>query len=848
MKTEHPCTHCGLPAPAPQREGAPTFCCHGCAAVYELLQESELGAFYELRERSGEARPLKPVDERSLKAASALYAHLDEPFELNEHTQQAPKEGLCETTLYLEGMHCAACVWVLEKTPERLPGVKVARAHFGDRALSLVWDQRAVKLSEVASELHRLGYQSHELSEDHTLISKRARRASLMRLGVTFAIMGNIMLMAVADYVGQVEPQINELFRWLSLALCTPQVTYGALPFWRGAYQGWRTKTPHMDMPIVVGLSVSYLASAWATVSGRGEVYFDSVATLVFLLLLGRYAQERGQSWASNTASLWRRYAPRVAWRRLSDDELSDLKCTPSEVERDERGGAWVAAPVSELKVGEVVRVQEGEVCPVDGRVRSGRASFDEAALTGESRWVRRARGDEVSQGTTCVEVSEGPLELEVSALGAQTRMGRLISEITTAQQSKAQSVQRADKLAAWLVTLVFLLSTLGALYWGFVEGSWEKAFDVVVSLCVITCPCALGLATPLALAVGRAKALEAGVLLRGSDVIERLAALEHLTLDKTGTLTTGALSVTSVVSLQRTSSRQLDLWGAIEQLEREARHPVAQALRRYASAHRAERGAGRGSEARLEGWEERVGEGVEATLMWAEGEQAHLKLGRVDEAHLSSAEALSAVQALVANGESPVGVWLNHELITLLGLSDPPREGLSETLSALRELGLSLSLRSGDHEALTQRLAERVGLEDARGRCSPQDKAHEVRSLVADGREVAMVGDGVNDALAFTEASIGIAVSGGAAVVIEAAQVYVQRGVEDLPTLIEGARRVMSLASLNVRFALVYNVIFASLALMGHVTPLIAAVLMPISSLTVVLTSALWTTFRAEV
>ena len=350
QRVGHTCTHCGLPAPAPQREGEPTFCCHGCAAVYELLQEEELGGFYELRARSGEARPLKAVDERSLKAASALYEHLDEAFSSfspqepqepqREEGAEGEKEGgaqLCETTLYLEGMHCAACVWVLEKTPERLPGVKVARAHFGDRALSLVWDQRVVKLSEVASELHRLGYQSHELSEDQAFISKKARRAALMRLGVTFAIMGNIMLMAVADYVGQVEPEINELFRWLSLALCTPQVTYGALPFWRGAYQGWRTKTPHMDMPIVVGLGVSYLASAWATLSGRGEVYFDSVATLVFLLLLGRYAQERGQSWASNTASLWRRYAPRVAWRQVIGAELKNV--TLSGVERDERGG-----------------------------------------------------------------------------------------------------------------------------------------------------------------------------------------------------------------------------------------------------------------------------------------------------------------------------------------------------------------------------------------------------------------------------------------------------------------------------------------------------------------------------
>ena len=831
------CAHCGLPAP-PAAAGAPAFCCRGCESVYGLMQDEELGDFYALRARSGEGAPAPRVDAARLALATSSYAHLDEALDPS-------REGAQEVTLYINGVHCAACAWVLERAPARLEGVMGAQARYAERTLTLTLDPRRARLSGVAAHLHRLGYEAHLVSEEATRAARGRRRRDLVRLGVTFAVMGNVMLMAVAEYVGGVEPSLSALFRWLSLLLATPQVTYGAWPFWVGAYRGLVARAPHMDMPVVAGLSVAYLASAYATVAGEGRVYFDSLCTLVFLLLLGRYAQRRGHDWASRAADLWRSYTPQVAWR-------------------EGEGGALTATPIDAVRPGDLLRVRAGEVCPVDGLLRQeGEAHFDEAALTGESRPARRAEGEWVYQGAVCLSASA---VVEARVVGRATRLGALIEQISSARARPSAAEVRADRVAAGLVVSVLLLAALAALYWGAWRGDPRAAFDVVVSLCVVTCPCALGLATPLALAVGRGRATRAGLLVRDAAALERAALLSAVVLDKTGTLTEGRLSVTSVEWLappalpSRPPLPRAALLALVRDLEEGAQHPAGQALRAWAAGEVA-REPSPPPLLELRERAERAGVGVEARARLC-GDDAGdeggawraARLGRPlseelagDVAGKLAGDVAGDVARVAARGESPVLLSLDGAPVVLFGLSDPLRADALEAVGALRRLGLRISLRSGDHPAVAARVGALVGVEDALGAQSPEQKAAWVDALRAAGERVGVVGDGVNDALAFARADLGVAVQGGAAVVIEVAGVYLRRGVGDLPRLLVGARETARLARFNLGFALLYNVAFASLALVGLVDPLAAAVLMPISSLSVTLTSALWRSFSAS-
>jgi Cu2+-exporting ATPase len=843
---ERACAHCGLPAQAPRdpsTPSAPAFCCHGCEAVYTLMQEERLGDFYTLRDRSGEVNATPRADASRLALADAAYAHLDAALD-----PQA--EGPQEVTLYMNGVHCAACAWVLERAPARLEGVLEAQARYAERTLTLTLDPRRARLSAVAAHLHRLGYEAYLVSEEAVFKARSLRRRDLLRLGVTFAIMGNVMLMAIAEYVGGVEPELNELFRWLSLLLATPQVTYGAWPFWVGALRGVRARSPHMDMPVVAGLSVAYLASAYATLSGGGHVYFDSLCALVFLLLLGRYAQTRGHDWASEAADVWRAYTPQVAWRAGEP-------------------GAWRPTPLDEILPGDLLRVRVGEVCPVDGLLRQPEAHFDEATLTGESRPARRGEGEWVYQGSICVgggagvegaggaggvEGAGGVALVEARVVGRGTRLGALIEQISRARSNPARSEVRADRVAAALVVSVIALAAAAALYWGVWREQWSVAFDVVVSLCVITCPCALGLATPLALAVSRARATRAGLLIRDASALERAAQLSALALDKTGTLTEGRLSVTSAEWLTPSSPA---LYALVAALEEGAQHPAAPALRAWALRALSASSPDALSPDRpltptVREWAERPGVGVEAVVEPAlkggavDGAPCRVRLGRPpsDLGHTRTPAAARAIEGVAARGETPVCLSFDGEPALIIGLSDPLRAESREVIAALRSLGLRLSLLSGDHPAVVARVAERVGLDEARGAQSPEQKAEVVEALRAGGERVGVVGDGVNDALAFARADLGVAVQGGAAVVIEVAGAYLRRGVRDLPLLIQGARSAARLARFNLAFALVYNVVFATLALMGHINPLAAAVLMPLSSLSVTLVAGLWRSF----
>ncbi len=782
LRDPTPCAHCGLPAPAPEGD-APAFCCNGCRAVYAMMRDVGLDDFYRLRDRLGEAPAGRPVDD-----APGDFAHFDDA---DFQTRFAPDGRSIE--LHLDGVHCAACVWVMDQLPRVAPGVTAARLDFGRERLHLAWDPARTRLSDVAAVLHGLGYAPSPVGVEAERARRAAGRGELIRIGAMAAVAGNAMMVAAALYAGAfsgMEARFERFFEWVSLILALPAVTYGAWPFYRGAWSGLRMRVAHIDLPIALGIGAGFLASLWATVTGQGEVYYDSVTALVFLLLVGRFVQTRGQRAALGRAELLAAMTPGSAWRW--------------------DGADWVRVPAGAVRVGDRVRVRSGETAPVDALVLRGHGHFDQSMLTGESRPVPAGPGDSVFAGT--VSVGE-VIEVEATASGAETRLGRLVELIERAEAERPPLVQLVDRISGAFVVTVVVLAVAGGVWWWFHDPS--RVFDVVVSMLVVSCPCALGLATPLALAVARGRAAAAGVLLRNTAAIERLARVRRVWFDKTGTLTAGRMQVTRAWV-------PAEWRAAVGVLERGSTHLIARAVAAWAG------GEGTATEV-----VETPGRGIEGVV---EGHRVRVGGSDVGERF---AQQLADV---LAAGETPVAVHVDDRPVGLIALGDRVRDDSADAVDRLRAMGLRVGLLSGDHPAVVRAVGDALGLEDALGGHPPEDKAR----VVAEGGAAAMVGDGFNDAAALRAASVGVAVHGGAEVAMQVADVYLDRpGPTAVVDAIEGARRTLTVVRRNLVFSLCYNAVFATLALTGYVSPLAAAILMPISSLTVVASSTLGRTFR---
>lgn len=783
------CSHCGLPTPA---DPGPTdetlaFCCGGCRVAYELLHSCGLDRYYSLRDQLGDDQVASPV---ASLTSDAAYAHYDDPEFLADHGYEAGR-----AVLHVSGLHCAACVWVIDRLPAVLDGVVSARVNLGTARLYLEWDPDRVKLSAIGGFLHQLGYPTHAADAQAEKARRDDRRRDLIRLAVAGACAGNVMLLSFALYAGAFGA-FERFFELGSLLLALPVVTYAAWPFYRGALSGLRVGRLHMDLPITLGIAGGFLASAYAGLSGRGDVYFDSVTVLVFLLLIGRFVQQRGQAWALSGSALLHLLLPGTA-RRWN-------------------GSAFEPVPATKLRPSDRVLVHPGEPFPADGRILKGSTSIDLASLTGESRPVRRTVEGEVFAGTTNLE---SPVEVAVEKAGETTRVGGLVARIEAAQRERAPIVALADRIAGWFVAAVLALALVGGVAWWLHDPS--RVFDVVVALLVVSCPCALGLATPSALAIARARAARRGILLRSPAALERLGHVDELVLDKTGTLTHGRMQVGWATGMDPA------LYGAIAAIEARARHPIAEALRRWALGE-----AGHSSGLRPEDVQVLPGRGVEALV---DGQR--LRIG--SPAWLQGDP--GAIERALDAGMTPVVVEVEGRPPGLIAVGDTLREDAASAVSGLSDRGFGLRVCSGDHPRVVEKIAGRIGIENAQGSMSPEDKAETLAGL----ERAAMIGDGINDAPALSAATVGIAVGGGAEAALKVADVYLNRpGLTPVVEALDGARRTLALVRRNLVFSLLYNLCFASLALAGLISPLVAAIIMPISSLTVLASSMLGRTF----
>ena len=798
VAADAPCAHCGLPVgrrPARTAAGEPC-CCTGCAAVRDALAAAGLGATYDrLRGVAPGATGVRP------QAPEALaLEELDRPAFLDA-TRERPG-GLREVDLFVDGVHCAACVWLVERMPHDVGGVAEARLDLPRGRLTLTFDPGRVALSAVGRWLARYGYAVRPSRPDAGRATDAERRL-LVRVGVAWALAGNIMLVAFALYSGLdgAGGGLETAARVVSLALAVPAVGYGAAPFFRrawasvrGAVRARSVRHLHLDLPIALGIAVGTGQSALSVVAGRGEVWFDSVAVLIAALLTARWLQLRSRRLAGEASERLLALVPRLA-RRVGPD------------------GAVETVEADALAVGDVVEVPAGEVLPVDGVVVRGSSRLDRAALTGEARPEAVAEGGAAEAGTTNLTA---PLRVRATAVGEGTRVGRLLAWVERGGAGRAPVVLWADQIGGFFVLAVLALAALTLGLWLWLDPAAMPAH--LVALLVVTCPCALGMATPLALAVAQGRAARAGIFVKSEGAVQRLTDVDTVVLDKTGTLTEGRMALAE----WRGSGAALDLAAA---LDAHATHPVAEALVRARGVGDepvadVEAVAGQGVRGRVAGAAVAVGRPV-----WVEAQSAPLPRAWHD-----------ALDEWAEAGQTPVAVAVDGAPAAVFAVGDRLRSEAAALVARLQSEGKAVYVLSGDHAATVTAVGRRLGIEGGRGGVSPEAKRDAVAALQAEGRTVLMVGDGVNDAAALRQADVGAAVGGGTTAALVAADLFLtRRGLAPLAEALDGAGHAMRTVRRLLAVSLAYNAVGAAAAVAGLVTPLVAAAAMPVSSLAVV-------------
>ncbi len=768
------CHHCGTPVP-PDGPAAPDFCCQGCAAAYDLVRGLGLDAYYRRRCLDPDAKPLQPEDDSTTDYA--LHAHTDD-------------EGVSTLHLMVEGLHCAACVWLIESVLTRQPGVVSARVNMTTRRLTLRWRAAETDANTLVRAVTRIGYRLVPYDPDQLASEGRAREKELLRcMAVAGFAAGNVMLFSVSVWAGQASDSMlavtRDLFHWISALIALPAITYAGLPFYRSAVTALRAGRANMDVPISLALVLTAAMSLWETMRSGPHAYFEAATMLLFFLLVGRYLDARARGRARATA-----------------EHLVALGAKAVPVE-DETGARRMLPP-ERVEPGMVALVAPGERLPVDGTVTGGTADVDTSLVTGETVPARVEPGARVFAGTTSLN---GGLRVTVAAVGEGTLLAEIVRMMEAAEQGRARYVALADRVARWYAPVVHGLALAAFAGWLLAGLPWQAALLIAVSVLIITCPCALALAVPAVQVIASGRLMRRGILVKAPTALERLARVDTAVFDKTGTLTRGQPELAETVAPD-----DPDLATAAG-LAAASRHPLARALAAAAPAP-----------ADFGGVTETPGRGLEAPAAGG----GHYRLG--SRAWCGVAEATDATPGPELWFRRPDGT------VRRFAFFDAPRDDAAGTVAALRRRGLAVELLSGDREPAVRAVADAAGIDAWHAEASPADKCRHLEGHAAAGRRVMMVGDGLNDAPALAAAHVSLSPSAAVDVSQNAADVVFQG--EKLAPVAEAlavARGADRLVRQNMGLAVAYNTVVIPLAVAGQVTPLVAAVAMSCSSLVVI-------------
>ncbi len=787
------CFHCGLPSPSASTwsvqigDALQPMCCPGCAAVAQGIVDAGFADYYTTRS----AFAANAGTDALVPPQLALY---DADPGLNT---VAPGADSCEAVFSVDGIRCAACVWLIERHLARLPGMRAADMNVATERLHLRWDGQACKPSDIVGALRAIGYSAYPYhAQRQGEQRERARKKLFRQLFVAGLSMMQVMMYALPAYIaddGTMDADMASLMRWASLLLTLPALLYSAQPFFAGAWTSLRQRMPGMDVPVVLGIVAASVASIAATIAGQGEVYFDSVTMFIFLLLASRYLEQQARRKAGRALEQLQFALPASAMR---------LRDYPASHAAD-----LVAA--DSLCPGDLIVTAPGEAVAADGVIVDGETELDLALLTGESRPQGRGVGAQVQGGA--VNIAQ-PIVLRVTRAVSDSTLSHLVRLVEQAGAGKPRLALWADRIAAWFVAALLLFAVLVFIAWQLLEPA--RAWEVAIAVLVVSCPCALSLATPSALAAATDLLVGRGILIVKPHVLETLHRATHVIFDKTGTLTEGrpVLQRTTVLG-QLDAQRCLAFAVA---LEAGSNHPLAAALRR----------AGPAEVAPAEAMLSVPGQGVSGTI-----DGVAYRLGNAAFAGAGSDLAPDVGRAASSVFLSGGGVPLAR-----FDIADALRPGAAAVVRSFQQRGQRVILLSGDDQPVAAGVAAQLGIDTALGGQLPADKLAYLHALQQHGGVVAMVGDGINDAAVLSAADVSFAMGGGAALAqLHADCVLLSGRIESLAEAADTAARALRVIRQNLAWASVYNALAIPAAAFGLLNPWLCAAGMSLSSALVV-------------
>lgn len=758
------------------------FCCEGCARIYQLAHEN--GMLDQVLPHDEPVRTPKPID---------LPKYFLDPGE--------------SVGFAVDGMWCAGCAQAAQRILEKQPGIKEANVNFAAERGRIRYDPKLVDPDEILRSLDSLGYRARVLGDPSERKAGRQEEYLLLQLITAAAFGMQVMLLYLVQLYplyarGQFDSQNVRKLQYLVWLLATPVLFIGGLSFLKGAWRGLRAGTATMDTLVALGTLSAYSYSVYVTLIGGGEAYFDSVAMITTFIMLGRYLEKVGGAQARKDIRHLLELQPTKAWQRV--------------------GEQWHQVKPSALALGDEILVKPGERVPVDATILEGEAAVDEALLTGESAPVNKGPSDTIFAGTV---VTDNALTAQVIHTVQETRLAQITAIVEETLDTKPPIQRLADTASRYFAIGIVSAAAITFLGWWLTGTSVPRALLIAVAVLVVACPCALGLATPLALAIVLGRTSRGGVLVRNPAALETAAMVKRIVLDKTGTLTRGKLDVVSVSPLSSSGMSSQELLCLTADVEQFSEHPVAKAIV----------GACPRSPAHAEAFKALRGLGVSAAVEALDGKR--IMVGSPDLLEVEVGSKLSQ-EANTREQEGETIVWIGWEgtVAGWIALRDEPNPTAPAALEQLAADGIQPVMLSGDSPQTTRAIAAELGIDEYEGRVSPVDKAERIRQWQEEGQKVAMAGDGVNDAPALAQADLSITTATGTDVAGETSDlVLTHSDLTLIPQTIRLSRRTRRIIRQNLGWAFAYNVVAIPLAALGIISPAIAAVTMAVSSLLVV-------------
>jgi len=781
------CTHCHLEfdekvmITEPDNPGV-YFCCNGCQGVYHLLKDDGLDSFYEKVGNNKLDQPLAIGQDSS-------------NFDMESFTTRYIKttpEGFKSVDLIIEGIHCAACIWLNEKVLDQTDGVVEANINFTNHKAKIVWDEDIIKLSSIIDKIRSIGYNAYPYDRTQSEIQETKKKKDyFLRMGIALFASMNIMMIDIAKYAGFFTGMSDDVLQMIHVAefiFATPVLFYSGWIFFRGAYFGIKNKIINMDLLVSSGAVLTYIYSLYVLFGGHGHSYFDSVAMIITFVLVGKYLE--------------------VIGKKNAMDTIDTIKSTiPLEATRIVDNGKEIV-PLDKLEIDDIIEVANGQKVSVDGIIISGETEFDESSLSGESLPIKKSIGDKVYGGT----INLGQvIRYKATNNYANSTLNNIAKLLEDSLNSKPKIENTTNELSKYFSLSILTISVLSFIGWYFYNGDFENALIIAISVIVIACPCALALATPIASLVGISWLAKKGLLFKEAKYIETLAKIDTVVLDKTGTITTGKLQIIDTIFSNESKSLDMPILDILYSLVDSSIHPVSVGVKEYLVSNYEDL-----KYIELNNINQIPAVGLEATY-----KNHKIFGGKIEDDQIDT---------------TTFNFTIDDKPIITFYLKDKIRDDSKQTIDYLHNENIEVIMCSGDNEKVAKKVASSVGIKNIKANMKPQEKADFISKLKDQNKSVIMVGDGINDALALSRADISIAMGSGADISLAISDIVILNDkLSSLQTSIYISKRTFAFIKQNLTISLIYNMITIPIAIAGYVIPLVAALSMSISSLLVV-------------